>query len=245
MLPDQHHPKRKAVSRKACTTQRDVLKCCLYAQKTPKKLPERITVTTTNTYYWQRKAITLFITALAFCLITACGEDSVTEYSGGDRIIPSAPCGPDMSLIAAVEFRELPHREALSDGTINTLAWNEANKARLERIGPEIERVEAILARHIDGILSQHWEQTKSLRQSRTNKQTNGYYLQLAPQGEVAALKNEKGLPTDKLVIEVSVQDFMDQSAFSPDDRLPECLEGIEVHYVVVGEITYLNELKI
>ena len=201
------------------------------------------TTKTTKTTNWQTKALTFFIAAATLWLTTACGEHSVAEYTVGDRIAPSSPCGPDVPLTTAEEFRDLPAREALDDGAIDTINWNQANAERWKRIRPEVDRIEAMLANYIDHILLRHEHQTQNLRQSRIRQSTREYFAQLAPSYQVSALRNEKGLPTDKLVIEIYVNDFVDQSTLPPEDRLPECLEGVEVHYILQGgEIIFLNE---
>ena len=50
----------------------------------------------------------------------------------------------------------------------------------------------------------------------------------------VRSVENESGELTDKQVILISVSEYMDQSKFPPEDRIPECMEGVEVHFELV-----------
>ena len=183
---------------------------------------------TTN---WQTKALMLFIAAAALWLTAAAAcANAVTEYAIGDRITPSAPCGPDIPLTPSIEYITLEGAKvpsgneryleaAKNPGLIGiedpagraSFIQSIRATARAERLRPETERIKAIIDRHKDLI----WKQSTAY----------GY--------SVYNVKNEDGELTDKQVIGIYVARQFDQSTIPPEDRIPECLEGVEVHFLV------------
>ena len=88
--------------------------------------------------------------------------------------------------------------------------------ARAERLRPEEERIRVILDKYKDRI----WRQ-------------NIIYGGSVHGWGVVSIRNEKDEITDKQVIEIDVTEYVDQRTLPPEDRIPECVEGIEVHFVV------------
>ena len=166
-----------------------------------------------NTGNWQIKILTLFMVAFALCLTVACG-DAGTDYAGPERITPSAPCGDaDAPLVPSVEFQQFSGIEHWTDGSINTRVWNRAAQARGNRLGPEMDRVQAVIDKYRDRI--------------RRLPGVNGF--------GVSELQTENTLPTDKLGIRIIVTEHIDQSTLPPEDRIQDCLEGVPVHFEIGG----------
>ena len=84
---------------------------------------------------------------------------------------------------------------------------NMAAISRAERLRPERERIEAIVDKYEDLF--------------RRQPGLNGY--------GVVSVSDENGQPTDKMVIEILVTKKVDQSTLPPEDRIPDCLEGVPV----------------
>ena len=160
-----------------------------------------------NTRNWQIKILTLCMAAIALCLTAAC-ESTDPEYAGPQRITPSAPCGDDVPLTQSVEFSRLPENAGITEIGL-------AAMARAERLRPEIERIQAILDKYEDLI--------------RRQPNVLGY--------NVNSMRKEDGEITDKQIIGIAVEEYVDQSTFPPEDRIPECMEGVEVHFKVVGNL--------
>ena len=174
-----------------------------------------------KTHNWQTKALTLFIAAAALWLAAACG-DTGTEYAIGDSITPSAPCGPDMPLEPSEEFKQFVGREKVYPFLRSDIR-SRAYRLRAERLKPETERIQAILDKYRDRI------------RSHSGEHYEGYLVE--------TIFNEAYLPTDKQVIQVYLAEYVDPSELSPEDRMPECIEGIEVHFIL-GPIGILQLTK-
>ena len=180
---------------------------------------------------WQTKALTLFIAAAALWLASACANEPL----GIERITPSAPCGPDVPLTPSIEFITLEGAkvpsgyerdlEAAKNPGLIGIKDQEGRGmfiqsmraiARAERLRPETERIETILNRYEDRIWKQY---------TNNGGHIHGY--------GVMSMRNENGKITDKQVIEIEVIDYVDQRTLPPEVRIPECIEGVEVHFVV------------
>ena len=167
-----------------------------------------------HTTNWQLKALTLLAAAVAICLTTACGNGSGAEYAIDGRITPSAPCGDDTPLQPSKEFRQFAGPEHLYEfHEPNRI--NVANRERKKRLRPERERIEAILGRYSELV----------------SRQSNGEVSNHIITWGVMTIQTEEWWPTDKLIIEVAVREHVDQKSFPPEDRIPECMDGIEVHF--------------
>ncbi len=179
--------------------------------------------------------IAIVIAAACLSLATACGGDD-TEYAHGDIITPSAPCGPDIPLTPSIEYTTLegakvppeyedflyaaknPYMIGIKDPEDREVFMHNVRViARAERLQPEIERIHGILDKYRDRIRRQYV--------SDKGGHVHGY--------AVTGIENETGELTDKLVIEVDVIEYVDQSTLPPEDRIPECMEGVEVHFRV------------
>ena len=185
-----------------------------------------------NTTTWQLKSLMLFIAFAALFLTIACGKYAGAERVIIDRITPSAPCGDDTSLTVSAEFdgiegaigkemilpsmdKEQIYEAKKRDEERRMSAWRKAVDARAERLRPEEERVREIVNRYRDRIEKQYV--------TSKGGHVHGY--------GVTTLNNEKGEPTDKFVLEIDVTEYIDQSTLPPEDRIPDCMEGVEVHY--------------
>ena len=166
-----------------------------------------------NTPNWQIKMLTLCMAAFALWPTAACGD------AGPERITPSAPCGDAdyETLTPSLEFREFVGIGTWNDGSISTRVWNRAVSARWERLRPERHRVQKILDKYTDRILR------------NLDLRGYGYSFHFG----VDAIDHETGLPTDKLIIRIQVNEYVEQSTLPPEDRIPECMEGVPVHYIV------------
>ena len=191
---------------------------------------------TTN---WQTKALTLFIAAVALWVATACNSEG--RYQHPYQIItPSAPCGPDVPLTPSIEFITLegarvpeeyeewllaaqnPRSIFIEDEEDRkTFIHNVAAMARAERLEPEMERIRAARDKYRDRISKQYL----------SNVPDEGGYIHGVG---VIAIYTEDGEVTDKTVILIDVTEYVDQGTLPPEDRIPECMEGIEVHFRVM-----------
>ena len=188
---------------------------------------------TTN---WQTKALTLFIAIAALWLTTACVE----EYTGPEIITPSAPCGPEVPLTPSKEYFTWEGAkvsseyekmlEAAKNPRLLGIEDPEGRErfihgmrmaARDERLKPEKERIDTILFKYRDRIRWQWLHQ-------------GGHVHGIA----IAGIENANGELTDKLVIEITVTEYVDQSTLLPEARIPECMDGVEVHFRVMPEMT-------
>ena len=185
-----------------------------------------------NTRNWQIKILTFCMAAFALCLTVACGD----EYTGPERITPSAPCGDDVPLTPSVEYITLegakvprgyeksleaaknPGLIGIEDAEGRERFINSMRAiARAERLRPERHRVQKILDKYRDRILR--------------NLELRGYGYSF--HFGVDAIDHETGLPTDKMIIRIQVNEYVEQSTLPPEDRIPECMEGVPVHYIV------------
>ena len=169
---------------------------------------------------WQTKALTPFIAALALWFATACTEPGSEfelgiEYLGSQRITPSAPCGPDVPLSPSIELAQL-------NGT-SSQEKSMALRAREKRLRPEEERIQAILDEHRDRL------ERSILR----HREAYGFFFEpdLKPHLRVGHIWTENMELTDKIVIEIKVYQLVDQSTLPSEDRIHECLDGVEVHF--------------
>ena len=162
-----------------------------------------------KTTNWQTKALTLFIALTALCLTATCAG---SEY--GKRYTPSAPCGPAVPLTESVEFAQLKDTSDLKKDRESTV--------REERLRLETERIEAILDKYEDRILAQ-------------SPARGGFVHGWG----VSSIRNENDELTEKLIIQIMVTEYVDQSTLPPEVRIPECLEGVEVHFWIapMGEL--------
>ena len=168
---------------------------------------------TTN---WQTKALTLFIAAVALWFATACeGNPTVPKV-----ITPSAPCGDNYGpLVPSRELQHLSGRDDWVEGRISSQDWNQAVMARNERLRPEEDRVRAILDKNLDLIRRHRFHHPDG----------NGWVRGWG----VKPIQTETELMTDKHAIFLYVSEYVDQSRFPPDERIPECMDGIPVHFEI------------
>ena len=185
-----------------------------------------------HTTNWQLKALTLLAAVAALSLATACNNNAGAERVIIDRITPSAPCGDDTPLTVSAEFdgiegaigkemilpsmdKDQIYEAKKRDEQRRMSAWRKAVDARAERLRPEEERVREIVSKYRDRIEKQYV--------TSTGGHVHGY--------GVTTLNDEKGEPTDKFVLEIDATEYIDQSTLPPEDRIPDCMEGVEVHY--------------
>ena len=171
-----------------------------------------------NTRNWQIKMLTLCMAAFALFLTAACGD----EYTGPQRITPSAPCGDAdyETLLPSREFRSFAVSKFTNEETRRRVQ-NQAAEDRAERLLLERIRVRAILRQYVDRIRKQY---------VRHGGYVHGFGL--------GALSDENGIPTDRMVIEIWVTKYVDQITFLPEDRIPECMEGVPVHFQISPQVT-------
>ena len=108
--------------------------------------------------------------------------------------------------LAEIEDKPMSERE-------RNLLWIEASFEKEERLRPERDRIEAIIDRHELLI--------------RRQPNISGYGVQ--------TIVDENGYPTDAMFIHIGVTEKVDQSTLPPEDRIPDCLEGVPVQFVVEG----------
>ena len=170
---------------------------------------------------WQTKALTLFIATVALFLTTACNSENPYEYPF-QRITPSAPCGPDVPLTPSMEF---VHLKGASD-----LEINRAFNKRYDRLTPKFERAAAILSKYDERIMRHY---------ILDYEEVGDRFVQ---ERYVESMLADNEVLTDKIVIRIDVTEYVDQSKFPPEHRIPECMDGVPVHFVVIGEVTYRFE---
>ena len=159
------------------------------------------------------------------------------------RARPRHPCGPEVPLTPSREYFtwegakvSSEYDEKMLEAAMNPrlLGIEDPERrewfihgmrmaARGERLKPEKERIGAILAKYRDRI----WGQGLS----DEGGQVHGV--------AITGLKTANGELTDKLVIEITVTEYVDQSTLPPEDRIPECMDGIEVHFRVMPVMTF------
>ena len=178
---------------------------------------------TTN---WQTKALTLFITATALWLTTACTKEYPVAYpEGGLRIISSEPCENDALLAPAREFIQLANEQATiktsypTDEYLRTLpGYDEARDAWNGRIGREFDRVEEVLDTYRER-LERYPYYSGAIRGT--------FYAW--PEGH----SSWDGPETDGVFVEVHLHHLVDPRIVPPADRIPGCIAGVPVHIVV------------
>ena len=166
---------------------------------------------------WQTKALTLFIAALALWLTTACDNVSpeVDPFHNIENFTTHGSCGKDdWPREPSEEFRQFEGIENLFDGS-KTVQIERALAVRAERLRPETERIQAILDKHIDQIQKRFVNQGMSIHEIGVGSVWLGEYI------------------TDKQVISIYVTGYADQHTLPPEDRIPECVDGVEVHISV------------
>ena len=176
---------------------------------------------TTN---WQTKALTLFIAVLALWLATACDSGYLTPYPyhyDGIRIMSSEPCDIDVPLGPSMEFIQQAEtwdqrirNERRTDDLRKLPQYVAAEETRRERLAPELKRIWQALQTY-----------PKRLREYPY------YHTSL-----VEELNAWNGLPTDKIVVVVYLDQFVDPRTVPAENQLPSCIAGVPVH-IVVGKI--------
>ena len=49
----------------------------------------------------------------------------------------------------------------------------------------------------------------------------------------IGELRYKNGERIDQIFIEIEVENYFDQNTLPHEDRIPECLEGVEVHFLI------------
>ena len=205
----------------------------------PRRRKRKAMPHTTN---WYIQLLTLTFAAACLWLATACGNNGA-RYAIGDRITPSAPCGPNVPLTPSIEYITLEGAKvpsgyeksleaAKNPGLIGIPdaegreMFIESMRAlvRSERLKPELERIRAILEKYHDRI--------------QMHEVNQGGHVE---QWYVESIRTDSGKLTDKMVIRIEVTEHVDQSKFPSEHRIPECMDGVPVHFVVVGELEFEN----
>ena len=120
-----------------------------------------------------------------------------------------------------MEFRSFVSRETVGNDRTSKMVWNRAATARGERL-----RFEKMFVLPTLREIRQRFEKHSILQ--------GGHVAGI----DVMYLYTEEGLPTDKMYIEVLVYEHVDQNLFPPEDRIPECIEGMPVHFQLTGPAT-------
>ena len=174
-----------------------------------------------NTTNWQTKVLTLFIAAVALWLTTACGNADPTYYPinyplDGIRVISSEPCEIDVPLVPSPEYIELEEKlNELGDELdyMETLDIREgAGESRYARLEPEYKRILEVLRTYEDLFIKYP-------------------YFVLA---SIESMRTWDGQLTDKLVVEVHIDHLVDLRTVPPEDRIPGCIAGVPVHFLVL-----------
>ena len=175
-----------------------------------------------KTINWQTKALTLFIAAaIALWLTTACTTYYPINYPvDGIRIISSEPCDIDVPLVPSQEYVELEEKLNQLGDEADYMALQEiregAYKAWYARLEPEFKRIVDVL---------------------RTFKDLFMKYPYFE-EAMVEGMRTWDGTPTDKLVVVVYITHLVDPRTVPPEDRIPGCIAGVPVHYLVLPVAT-------
>ena len=175
-----------------------------------------------KTHNWQIKALTLFIAAaIALWLTTACTTYYPINYPvDGIRVISSEPCDIDVPLVPSQEYVELEEKLNQLGDEADYMALQEiregAYKARYARLEPEYKRIVDVL---------------------RTFKDLFMKYPYFE-EAMVEGMRTWDGTPTDKLVVVVYITHLVDPRTVPPEDRIPGCIAGVPVHYLVLPVAT-------
>ena len=174
-----------------------------------------------KTINWQTKALTLFIAAAALWLATACTTYYPIIYPvDGIRIIPLEFCEIDVPLVPSQEYVELEEKLNQLGDEADYMALQEiregAYKAWYARLEPEFKRIVDVL---------------------RTFKDLFMKYPYFE-EAMVEGMRTWDGTPTDKLVVVVYITHLVDPRTVPPEDRIPGCIAGVPVHYLVLPVAT-------
>ena len=174
-----------------------------------------------KTNNWQTKALTLFIAAVALCLATACTTYYPIIYPvDGIRIIPLEFCEIDVPLVPSQEYVKLAEQlEQLGD-EVDYMESREiqegAYEARYARLEPEYKRIVDVLRTFNDLFMKYPYFE----------------------EAMVEGMRTWDGTPTDKLVVVVYITHLVDPRTVPPEDRIPGCIAGVPVHYLVLPVAT-------
>ena len=173
---------------------------------------------------WPIKALIIVAAAAALWLALACQNPYPIT------IAPFTQCGPEIPMTSSIEYFTLEGAK-VPEGMEGSL-WAAQNPrsllvedkemfirgviaaARHERLRQETERIQAILDKYAPLITNQE----------------EVYDTPIYGRG-VVSLYNKDGELTDKQVISIPVGVDYDQSKIPPAGRIPECMEGVEVHF--------------
>ena len=174
-----------------------------------------------KTINWQTKALTLFIAAAALWLATACTTYYPINYPvDGIRVISSEPCDIDVPLVPSQEYVELEEKLNQLGDEADYMALQEiregAYKAWYARLEPEFKRIVDVLRTFKDLFMKYP------------------YFEEAIVEG----MRTWDGTPTDKLVVVVYITHLVDPRTVPPEDRIPGCIAGVPVHYLVLPVAT-------
>ena len=175
-----------------------------------------------KTNNWQTKALNLFIAGIALFLTTACQSENADEYPLNPHEFsllefraPSTPCGKNVSLTQSIEFAQLKDANFGERYT--------AERARRDRLRPEENRIREILGEYEELIQMQQIDQGGHI----------DHY-------GVVSIWNKDGQITDKYVIGIIVIEDVRQTMLPLEKRIPECMDGVPVHYILLPPVTTL-----
>ncbi len=168
---------------------------------------------TTN---WQTKALTLFIAAAALWLATACTTYYPINYPvNGIRVISSEPCEIDVPLVPSQEYVKLAEQLKQLGDQVDYMESREikinARDAWYARLKPEFNRILEVVRTYAD-------------------------LLRKYPNFELTIVEEMRtwdGAWTDKLVVVVYVSHLFDPRTIPPEERIPSCIAGVPVHFMV------------
>ena len=161
-----------------------------------------------KTINWQTKALTLFIAVVvALWLATACDDAGTDENAINYEYFDNYEYdGSNAGVKRITPSAPCGHEDRSMQSKENRMTWDRREAAEIERY-----RIRKILEKYDDLI----WRQPT----------VHGWSI-----GELRYLDN--GL-REKVFIEIEVKEYVDQSTLPSEDRIPECLEGVEVHFVI------------
>ena len=165
---------------------------------------------------WKIKILTLFMAAIALCMTASCGDVGIDENASTNEYVGNyeyVGANPGVERITPSEPCGDEDKAMPSDE--KPMTWTERRLQR-EAAAKETYRIRKILDKYDDLIF----------RQSTVH----GW--------SIGKLRHKNSVLIDQMFIEIEVDDYVDQSTLPPEDRIPECLEGIPVHFVITPRAT-------
>ena len=165
-----------------------------------------------KTNNWQTKALTLFIAVVvALWLATACDDAGTDENAINYEYFDNYEYdGSNASLPRITPSGPCGYEDKATSSEMNPIIRTEMRLGR-DSVVTERYRIRKILDKYEDMIFR--------------HSTVHGW--------SIGELRYKNGERIDQIFIEIEVENYFDLSTLPPEDQIPECLEGVPVHFVI------------